>query len=49
MPTGQHYGLVRLIRYEHLFDPRAAKRYKPGRTVSAWIDPDDPDAICTGR
>jgi len=35
--------------YEHLFGPRAAKHYKPGRKVSAWIDPADPDAICPGR
>jgi hypothetical protein len=39
----------RRVVYEHLFGPRAAKHYKPGRTVSAWIDPEDPDAICPGR
>jgi len=42
-------GGVRRVRYEHLFDPRAAKRYRPGRTVEVWVDPDDPDAICPGR
>ena len=45
----QDGGMVRRVRYEHLFGPRAAKRYKAGRTVSAWIDPVDPDAICPGR
>ena len=30
-------GMVRRVRYEHLFGPRAAKRYKPGRTVTVWI------------
>ncbi len=34
---------------EHLFGPRAAKHYKPGRKVSAWIDAEDPEAICPGR
>jgi hypothetical protein len=42
-------GTVRRVRHEHLFGPRAAKRYKPGRTVAVWIDPADPDAICPGR
>ena len=42
-------GTVRRVAYEHLFGPRAAKHYKPGRKVSAWIDPADPDAICPGR
>ena len=40
---------MRRVAYEHLFGPRAAKHYKPGRKVSAWIDPADPDAICPGR
>src|SRR5829696_4626981 len=26
-------GALRRVRYEHLFGPRAARRYKPGRTV----------------
>ena len=42
-------GTVRRVSYEHLFGPRAAKYYKPGRRVDAWIDPADPDAICPGR
>jgi hypothetical protein len=42
-------GTVRRVRHEHLFGPRAAKRYTPGRTVAVWIDPADPDAICPGR
>ena len=42
-------GMVRRVRHEHLFGPRAAKRYTPGRTVTVWIDPGDPDAICPGR
>jgi len=42
-------GTVRRVRYEHLFGPRAAKRYKPGKRVDVWIDPADPDAICPGR
>ena len=42
-------GLTRRVRYEHLFGPRGAKHYKPGRTVDVWIDPADPDAICPGR
>ena len=42
-------GMVRRVAYQHLFGPRAAKRYKPGRRVDAWIDPADPDAICPGR
>lgn len=42
-------GGTRRVRYQHLFGPRAAKRYKAGRTVSVWVDRDDPDAICPGR
>ena len=42
-------GTVRRVAYEHLHGPRAAKHYKPGRRVDAWIDPTDPDAICPGR
>jgi hypothetical protein len=42
-------GTVRRVSYEHVHGPRAAKRYKPGRTVTVWIDPTDPDAICPGR
>ena len=42
-------GTVRRVAYEHLFGPRAAEHYKPGRKVSAWIDPADPGAICPGR
>jgi len=42
-------GATRRVRYQHLFGPRAAKRYKPGRRVDVWIDPEDPDAICPGR
>ena len=42
-------GTVRRVSYEHLFGPRGAKRYKPGRSVDAWIDPADPGAICPGR
>jgi len=42
-------GSVRRVSYEHLFGPRAAKHYKPGRRVDAWIDPGDADAICPGR
>jgi len=42
-------GAVRRVAHEHLFGPRAAKRYKPGRRVDVWIDPADPDAICPGR
>jgi hypothetical protein len=42
-------GATRRVRYQHLFGPRAAKRYKPGRTVDVWVDPNDPDAICPGR
>ena len=41
-------GTARGSDYEHLFGPRAAKRYKPGRTVTVWIDLTDPDAICPG-
>jgi hypothetical protein len=42
-------GSARRGTYEHLFGPRAAKHYTPGRRVSAWIDPADPGAICPGR
>ena len=42
-------GAVRRVAYEHLFGPRAAKHYKPGRRVDVWIDPADPEAICPGR
>jgi hypothetical protein len=42
-------GTVRRVSYEHLFGPRGAKHYKPGRTVDVWIDPGDPEAICPGR
>ncbi|HYI17219.1 MAG TPA: hypothetical protein VD836_00850 [Solirubrobacteraceae bacterium] len=39
----------RRVVHEHVFGARAAKHYKPGRTVEVWIDPQDPDAICPGR
>ena len=42
-------GTSRRVVHEHLFGPRGAKHYKPGRKVAAWIDAVDPDAICPGR
>ena len=39
----------RRVVYEHVFGARTAKRYKAGRTVEVWVDPQDPDAICPGR
>lgn len=42
-------GLTRRVRHEHLFGPRAVKRCTPGRTVTVWIDPQDPGVICPGR
>ena len=39
----------RRVVHEHVFGARTAKRYKAGRTVEVWIDPQDPDSICPGR
>lgn len=40
---------AREILYEHIFGPASARRWRPGRQVDAWIDPDDPDNIYIGR
>jgi hypothetical protein len=39
----------RTIVYEHIFGPALARHWRPGRTVSAWIDPADPENIYIGR
>jgi hypothetical protein len=39
----------RTIVYEHIFGPALARRWRPGRTVDAWIDPHDPDNVYIGR
>jgi hypothetical protein len=39
----------RRVVFEHVYGPRHAKRYKPGKTFDVWIDPADPDGICPGR
>ena len=39
----------RQVRFEHVYGPRHAKRYQPGKEVDVWIDPADPDAISPGR
>ncbi len=38
-------GAPRTIVYEHIFGPALARRWRPGRTVDAWVDPRDPDRI----
>ena len=38
-------GTVRRVEYEHVWGPRHAKRYKPGKRIEVRIDPQDPDAI----
>ncbi len=39
----------RTIVYEHIFGPALARRWRPGRTVDAWIDPHDRDNVYIGR
>jgi hypothetical protein len=39
----------RQVVFEHVFGPRHAKRYQPGKTVDVWVDLADPQAICPGR
>ena len=39
----------RTIVYEHIFGPALARRWRPGRTVDAWIDPRDPENVYIGR
>jgi hypothetical protein len=39
----------RTVEFEHCYGPRHLKHYKVGREVDAWIDPENPDAICPGR
>jgi hypothetical protein len=39
----------RTIVYEHIYGPALARRWRPGRTVDAWIDPLDPDNVYIGR
>jgi hypothetical protein len=38
----------RRVVFEHVYGPRQANRYKVGRRVDVWVDPDDPAAICPG-
>lgn len=42
-------GPSRVIVYEHIFGPAFARHWRPGGTVDAWIDPDDPDNIYIGK
>ena len=35
----------RRVVYEHVWGPRHAKRYKPGKTVDVRVDPGDPEVI----
>ena len=37
----------RTVIFEHVYGPRHAKHYKPGREIDIWID--DQGAICPGR
>jgi len=39
----------RTIVYEHIFGPALARRWRPGRTVDVWIDPQDRDNVYIGR
>jgi len=39
----------RVIVYEHIFGPAFARHWRPGGSVDAWIDPDDPGNIYIGR
>ncbi len=38
-------GTVRRVALEHVWGPRHAKRYKPGKQIKVRIDPQNPDAI----
>lgn len=40
---------TRVIVYEHIFGPAFARHWRPGGTVDAWVDPDDPDNVYIGR
>ena len=37
------------VVYEHIFGPASARKWRPGRQVDVWIDPDDPENIYVGR
>jgi hypothetical protein len=37
----------RKVIFEHVYGPRHAKHYKPGREIDIWVD--DQGAICPGR
>ena len=37
------------IVYDHIFGPAFARHWRPGGTVDAWIDPDDPQNVYIGR
>jgi hypothetical protein len=39
----------RIIEYAPIFGPALARRWRPGRTVGAWVDPHDPENIYIGR
>jgi hypothetical protein len=39
----------RIVVYEHIFGPALARKWRPGRQVDVWIDPDDPENIYVGR
>jgi hypothetical protein len=39
----------RTIEYEHIFGPALARRWRPGRSVDAWVDVRDPENIYIGR
>jgi hypothetical protein len=42
-------GGPRTIVYEHVFGPATARRWRPGREITIWIDPRDPERIYAGR
>lgn len=39
------HGTTRRVVYEHVWGPRHAKRYKPGRRIDVRIDPADPGRV----
>jgi hypothetical protein len=48
-PLADSDGEPQTVIYEHIFGPASARKWRPGRQVDVWIDPDDPDNIYVGR
>ncbi|CAN5178431.1 hypothetical protein BH11ACT3_BH11ACT3_02290 [soil metagenome] len=47
-PLDEPEAEPRTVVYEHIFGPASARKWRPGRQVDVWIDPDDPENIYVG-